>query len=120
MTEDKTDKARLDRARARLAQQAVAYAFDVPVEEIAAPTRRSAEVALARQVAMYLAHVAFELSLARVGDAFGRDRTTAAYACHRVEDRRDEPSFDDLLDALESCLRSAPDPNGRPAAEMAA
>lgn len=110
MKQDTSSRARIDRARARLAQQAVAYAFDVPVEEIAAPTRRSARVALARQVAMYLAHVAFELSLARVGDAFGRDRTTAAYACHRVEDRRDEPGFDDFLDALEACLRAAPAP----------
>ena len=117
MTEDKISRARLDRARARLAQQAVAYAFDVPVEEIAAPTRRSAKVALARQVAMYLAHVAFELSLARVGDAFGRDRTTAAYACHRIEDRRDEPGFDGFLDALEACLRAAPPPPGRGARE---
>lgn len=111
--EDKGLTARLDRARARLAQQAVAYAFDVPVEEIAAPTRRSAKAALARQVAMYLAHVAFELSLARVGEAFGRDRTTAAYACHRIEDRRDDRGFDDFLDALEACLRAAPEPQAR-------
>lgn len=110
MVENRFQRLRLDRARARLAQQAVAYAFDVPVEEIAAPTRRSADVALARQVAMYLAHVAFELSLARVGLAFGRDRTTAAYACHRIEDRRDDVRFDTQLDALEACLRAAPTP----------
>ena len=107
---EENDRARLDRARARLAQQAVAYAFDVPVEDIAAPTRRSAQAALARQVAMYLAHVAFELPLARVGYAFGRDRTTAAYACHRVEDRRDDARFDTVLDALEDGLRALPQP----------
>ncbi|WP_421792291.1 helix-turn-helix domain-containing protein [Hyphobacterium sp.] len=99
-----------DLARARLARETVAFAFDVPADEIAAPTRRSSEVAFARQVAMYLAHVAFELNLARVGLAFGRDRSTAAHACQIVEDRRDDPAFDAWLDGLEDCLRTAPEP----------
>jgi chromosomal replication initiation ATPase DnaA len=99
-----------DIARARLAQSAVAYAFDVPQDELNKPTRRSREAAFARQAAMYLAHVAFELSLSRVALAFGRDRSTAAHACHRVEDRRDDHAFDLHMDALETCLRSAPCP----------
>jgi chromosomal replication initiation ATPase DnaA len=103
-----------DVARARLAQSAVAYAFSVPLDEMEAPTRRSREAAFARQVAMYLAHVAFELSLSRVALAFGRDRSTAAHACHRVEDERDNQLFDRHLDALEACLRAAPRP-GDPA-----
>lgn len=102
-----------DRARARLAREAVAFAFDVPAEEIAAPTRRSSRVAFARQVAMYLAHVAFELNLARVGQAFGRDRSTASHACQIVEDRRDDPQFDAWLEGLEDCLRNAPDPRAQ-------
>ena len=103
-----------DVARARLAQSAVAYAFSVPLDDMAAPTRRSREAAFARQVAMYLAHVAFELSLTRVAQAFGRDRSTAAHACHRIEDQRDDLRFDQHLDALEACLRAAPRP-GDPA-----
>jgi chromosomal replication initiation ATPase DnaA len=99
-----------DTARARLAQSAVAYAFNVEAEELIAPTRRSRKTAFARQAAMYLAHVAFELSLSRVGQAFGRDRSTAAHACHRIEDQRDNYAFDQHMDALEACLRSAPDP----------
>lgn len=101
-----------DRARVRLVQQAVAYSFAVPVEEIAAATRRDARAALGRQVSMYLSHVAFELSLARVGAAFGRDRSTVAHACHRIEDRRDDPAFDDRLDQLEHSLRAMPEPGG--------
>ena len=100
----------LDTARARLAQSAVSYAFDVPEEELAAPTRRSRRTAFARQAAMYLAHVAFELSLSRVAEAFGRDRSTAAHACHRIEDRRDDVDFDQYMDELEACLRAAPLP----------
>lgn len=99
-----------DYARARLALQTVAYALQVAPEEIDAPTRGSSRAALARQVAIYLTHVAFELSLARTAFAFGRDRSTAAYACHRIEDRRDDPRFDAFLDDLEACLRAAPAP----------
>jgi chromosomal replication initiation ATPase DnaA len=97
-----------DRERARLAQSAVAYAFGVPREEIEAPTRRSARAAFARQAAMYLAHVAFELPLTRVALAFGRDRTNASHACHCIEDEREDSDFDAHLDAIEHCLRALP------------
>ena len=97
-----------DVARAHLARSAVAYAFGVSQQEMEAPTRRSRETAFARQVAMYLSHVAFELPLSRVAQAFGRDRSTAAHACHRVEDERDDDAFDRHLDALEAILRDAP------------
>lgn len=66
--------------------------------------------AFARQIAMYLAHVVFGLSMAEVGRAFGRDRTTVVHACHLIEDRRDEVRFDQLLDHLEQAaiaLRTA-------------
>lgn len=99
-----------DAARAQLAMQTVAYAMAVPAQEIDARTRGSSRAALARQVAIYLTHVAFEMSLARTALAFGRDRSTAAYACHRVEDRRDDPDFDSFLETLEACLRAAPAP----------
>ncbi len=100
-----------DRARARLVQHAVAFAFRQPLEEIAAPTRRSKDAALARQTAMYLSHIAFGMSLARVAAAFHRDRTTVSHACHVIEDRREDPRFDAHLDRLEAFLRSAPDPS---------
>jgi hypothetical protein len=56
----------------------------------------------ARQSAMYLAHVTFHLTYTEVGRAFGRDRTTAAYACQVVEERRDDPAIDAVLGSLES------------------
>lgn len=100
-----------DHARVRLVQHAVAFAFRQPHEEIAAPTRRSKSVALARQTAMYLAHVAFGMSLARVAQAFARDRTTVSHACQVIEDRREDPLFDAHLERLETFLRWAPDPS---------
>jgi chromosomal replication initiation ATPase DnaA len=56
---------------------------------------------------MYLAHVACAASLAAVGRAFGRDRTTASHACRRIEDRRDDAAFDALVASLESYVREA-------------
>ncbi|CAD7027709.1 transposase [Pseudorhizobium endolithicum] len=54
-----------------------------------------------RQIAMYVCHVALRISQSDVGDAFGRDRTTVRHACHVVEDRRDDPLFDDFVSAVE-------------------
>ncbi len=99
-----------DEASARLAANVAAYALNVPAEEIVGDARGSAEVAFARQVAAYLCHTAFELSLARVASAFGRDRSTVAHACHAIEDRRDEAQFDLWISALEASLREAPSP----------
>jgi chromosomal replication initiation ATPase DnaA len=85
------------------------YALDVPLAAIA-DADRSTAAALARNLAMYLAHVAFGMSLARVGSAFARDRTTVSYACKVIEDRRDDPRFDRWLEALERTIAAAPAP----------
>ncbi len=52
---------------------------------------------LARHVSMYLAHVSCRMSLSDVGRLYARDRTTVAYACAAIEDRRDDPKFDSAL-----------------------
>jgi len=101
-----------DAAYARLSRALVSFAFNVKEQELAAATRSNAQAAFGRQIAMYLAHVAFELSLSRVAFAFGRDRTTVSHACHLIEDRRDDPGFDQKLEDLERVLRSAPVPAG--------
>jgi len=101
----------LDEARARFVRSLVSFIFGVEEAKINAATRSNARAAFARQVAMYLAHVAFELSLSRVASAFGRDRTTVSYACHLIEDRRDDPGFDRQLDELEQVLRELPAPD---------
>lgn len=101
---------RRDRLAAAFVTSLVALATGVPAREIAAPTRARAPAARARQIAMYLAHVGFAWPMARVATAFGRDRTTASHACHRIEDLRDDAAFDARLSALEACLRQAPEP----------
>jgi chromosomal replication initiation ATPase DnaA len=103
-----------DEAAARLAAGVASYALDVPADDVLGDARGSSQVAFARQVAAYLCHTGFELSLSRVAAAFGRDRSTVAHACHAIEDRRDEMQFDLWVGALEAMLRDAPPsaPNG--------
>ena len=76
----------------------------VPVRLLTHKSRGCLAAARARQIAMYLSHVVFGLSLAEIGEAFGRDRTTVSYACALIEDMRDSRDFDEELCALELAL----------------
>ena len=69
---------------------AVAFVFEVEPNDLRAPTRRSPRTAFARQVAMYLAHVACGLSMMEVGVLFSRPRQAygAAGMCRGCPDRR--------------------------------
>lgn len=96
----------------------VAAAFGLAAEELASERRGVADVAFARQVAMYLAHTRLGLPLTAAGGLFHRDRTTARHACRQVEDRRDDPRVDSLLECLERGIDIAVDiarlrPRGR-------
>ena len=88
----------------RLVAAIVTQVFMVRRADLLAPSRGVASVALARQVAMYLAHVDCGVRLSEVGRGFGRDRTTVAHACIVVENRRDDPSFDMTLELLAGIL----------------
>lgn len=79
----------------------------VPIRLLAHERRGRKVTARARQLAMYLSHVIYGWSLAEVGAAFGRDRTTVSYACALIEDLRDDPAFDAEVCALEQQLEAA-------------
>src|SRR5262249_43308997 len=89
----------------QMLEQAVSGVFMVEVADIWSDTRGRPRVAFARQVAMYLAHVACGLNLTEVGHVFSRDRTTVAHACNVVEDLRDDFRFDRSLELLEGVVR---------------
>jgi len=99
-----------DAAAAQLAAGVAAYGLGVAETEILDRRRGTTSAAFARQVAMYLCHVGFQLSLSRIAAAFERDRSTVAHACHAIEDRREETHFDLWIGALEAMLRKAPAP----------
>ena len=59
----------------------------------------------AEDAAVYLAHVACGQPLRRIAAASGRHPSTILRAVRRVEQRRDDPLFDDLLSEIESVAR---------------
>ncbi|MDZ7629083.1 MAG: helix-turn-helix domain-containing protein [Parvularculaceae bacterium] len=86
------------------ARDVAALACGVSEGDVRASARKS-DVAFARQLAMYLCHVAANMSLREISNAFGRDRTTVSHACHAIEDRRDCPTFDRQIELLEKEFR---------------
>jgi len=85
----------------------VSDAFGVKPDALIGP-RRTMQVALPRQVAMYLMRQLTDMPLAEVGRVFGgRDHTTVMYACDRVATRiADDSSFGDRVNGLISTLAS--------------
>ncbi|MCX6482492.1 MAG: chromosomal replication initiator protein DnaA [Mycobacterium sp.] len=71
---------------------ATAEYFDTSLEELRGPGKTRA-LAQSRQIAMYLCRELTDLSLPKIGQAFGRDHTTVMYAqrkiLHEMGDRRE-------------------------------
>ncbi|MDQ0324558.1 hypothetical protein J2R99_000407 [Rhodopseudomonas julia] len=94
-----------DMSVCRFAEGALGAVFRVERGELRNPRRGVARVAQTRQAAMYLVHVGSGLTLTEVGAHFGRDRTTVAHGCRMIEERRDEPVFDQVMECLEYALK---------------
>lgn len=93
----------------RVVTLCVARDFGFDPSALLEPTRGAPQVAFARQVAIYLAHICFGLSFAAIGRMFHRNRTTVAHACRVIEDRRDDRGLDLRLTALERACRRSPE-----------
>ncbi|WP_182085578.1 helix-turn-helix domain-containing protein [Aureimonas sp. ME7] len=99
------------RLQCLVAVDIVSTFLGVSAADILSEHRAQAPIAKARHVAMYLSHIAFQLPLSTVAQGFGRDRSSVTYAVGRIEDARDDRSFDALLARMEalttSCRRLA-------------
>lgn len=93
-----------DRDRADLTLHIVAMRLGTPMETLTRKGRLSLPALRSRRVSLYLAHVALGWTLERVGHAFGINRQTVSTACTRIEDARDEPHLNDLLDELAATI----------------
>lgn len=71
------------RITCELIQQAVAEYYGVSVQDIVGQKRKR-EIALPRQVAIYLTREMTEMSLPRIGDAFKRDHSTIMHSCDKI------------------------------------
>ena len=92
---------------ARQVQEAVAARLGISVDTILSPSR-SAPVARARQLAMYLTRELTDLSLPAIAAAFNRrDHTTVIHAIRTVErSALEDASLSRTLEELSSALRS--------------
>ena len=94
-----------DRIRAGLAMQLVAVPTGIAPEAMVAGARQGPRQVRARRLAMYLAHVGLGWTVERVGHAFGFNRATVSAGCRWVEDARDDPTIDRLLERLEQAVK---------------
>lgn len=93
--------------------------FNVSGKELRHPGRSTLSVSRVRQIAMYVTHVSLGLSMREVGHGFGRDRTTVLYACHQIEDMRDDTEFDAIVGMVERVVTAAFGTNGQGEARQA-
>ncbi|MEW5762477.1 MAG: chromosomal replication initiator protein DnaA [Bacillota bacterium] len=89
-----------------LIQEAVSDYFQLKPEDLKAK-KRTRNVAFPRQVAMYLTRELTDLSLPKIGEAFGgRDHTTVIHAHEKIaHELKQDPSLQELIKELMNRLR---------------
>jgi len=82
-------------------QKIVSEHFAIKLSDMKAK-KRTKEVALPRQIAMYLSKQLTNLSLSDIGKNFGgKDHATVIYACKQVEEKRaKEEAFNSMIENL--------------------
>lgn len=82
-------------------QKTVCDFYNLKLTDIKA-RKRTKEIALPRQVAMYIGKQITDLSLNDIGKAFGgKDHATVIYACKQIEERRGkDESFNRMIENL--------------------
>lgn len=84
----------------------VAHTYNVSEADILS-NRRTASLALARQVAMYIARETTDLSYKAIGESFGKDHTTVLYNVNRIEEfLKDKPYQKELVEDIIKNLRN--------------
>ena len=81
--------------------EAVAAYYNVTVDDLISP-RRNREVAVPRQIAMYIARETVGAPLTAIGDCFGgRDHSTVNHACQKVAgEMKTSPALNNLVNDL--------------------
>jgi len=89
-------------------QEAVASYYSITVDDMKS-ARRSREVAVPRQVAMFLIREMLGMSLPQIGEAFGgRDHTTVMYACQKIQEAMAaSPSLSSLVDDIRKLIKDS-------------
>jgi chromosomal replication initiator protein len=100
ITDDKPEPIKVENIIAE-----VGKTYNVSVSDILS-NRRTASLALARQVAMYIARETTDLSYKQIGEAFGKDHTTVLYNVNKIENfLKDKPYQKELVEDIIKNLR---------------
>ncbi len=97
-------------AHLHLAEGYISRAFCIMPGEFYLPTRGPRNVSEARQLVMYIARVEFGLPTREIARRYQRDSSTVSHACRKTEDRRDDPSFDEIVTEIEGLVTLKWDP----------
>ena len=85
----------------------VAKTYNVSEGDILS-NRRTADLVIARQVAMYIARETTDLSFKAIGESFGKDHTTVLYNVGKINDfLKDKPYQKELVDDIIKNLKAA-------------
>ncbi|MBR3968633.1 MAG: chromosomal replication initiator protein DnaA [Clostridia bacterium] len=85
----------------------VARSYNVSENDILS-NRRTANLVLARKVAMYITREITDLSFKAIGEAFGKDHTTVLYGVQTIEKfLQDKPYEKELIDDIIKNLKSS-------------
>jgi len=89
-------------------QEAVADYYGISVDDLKSP-KRSHEITVPRQIAMYLCREMMGLSLTKIGEAFGgRHYTTVMSSIEKVEESiKQSPNLTGLLDDVRRMIKDA-------------
>jgi len=86
-------------------QETVCKYFNINIADLKG-SRRSNDIAYPRQIAMYLCREVAQMSLPKIGDAFGkRDHTTVLHGCNKIDKEIKENSNTKLIvDSVKNIL----------------
>lgn len=85
----------------QLIKEKVSIKYGMKIEDFESK-RRTKEIAFPRQVAMYLCRELTDMSLPKIGEAFGkRDHTTVMHACEKISsDIKNDPQINILINSI--------------------
>ena len=91
-----------------LIQETVAKYFNITVSDLKG-SRRSNDIALPRQIAMYLCRNIAQMSTNAIGNCFGkRDHSTVLHACNKIEkDIKQDANLKMVVDSVKNLLTSS-------------
>lgn len=91
-----------------LIQETVAKYFNITISDLKG-SRRSNDIALPRQIAMYLCRNIAQMSTNAIGNCFGkRDHSTVLHACNKIEkDIKQDANLKMVVDSVKNLLTSS-------------